>query len=66
MGAIHEKYNLDQWEADCLAIISFHFLIQSSEIYWPFGLLIAEAQWSGFLKGRVSLIFLFFHKSPWA
>ena len=37
----NEKYVLDQWEAfshSCMVVISFHFLLQSSESYWPFGL----------------------------
>ena len=34
----NEKYVLDQWEAfshSCMVVINFHFLLQSSEFYWP-------------------------------
>ena len=37
----NEKYVLNQWEAfshGCVVLIGFHFLLQSSEFYWPFGL----------------------------
>ena len=36
---------LDQWEDishGCMVVISFHFLLQSSESYWPFDFFIAE------------------------
>ena len=36
-----QEYVLDQWEAfshGCVVLISFHFPLQSSEFYWPFGL----------------------------
>ena len=41
INVFNEEYVLDQWEAfshGCVVLISFHFLLQSSEFYWPFGL----------------------------
>ena len=41
VSEFNEKYALNQWEAfsyGCIVVISFHFLLQSSEFYWPFGL----------------------------
>ena len=37
----NKKYDLDQWETfshSCMVVISFNFLLQNSEFYWPFGL----------------------------
>ena len=37
----NEEYVLDQWKAfshGCVVLISFHFLLQSSKLYWPLGL----------------------------
>ena len=42
VSVVNENYVLDQWEAfshGCLVVISFHFLLQSTEFYWPFGLI---------------------------
>ena len=41
VSEVNEKYALNQWEPfsyGCIVVISFHFLLQSSEFYWPFGL----------------------------
>ena len=41
VSEVNEKYALNQWEPfsyGCILVISFHFLLQSSEFYWPFGL----------------------------
>ena len=41
VSVFNEEYVLDQWEAfshGCMVAISFHFMPQSSEFYWPFGL----------------------------
>ena len=41
VSEVNEKYALNQWEPfsySCFVVISFHFLLQSSEFYWPFRL----------------------------
>ena len=41
VSEFNEKYALNQLEAfsyGCIVVISFHFLLQSSDFYWPFGL----------------------------
>ena len=41
ISVLNEEYVLDHLEAfshGCVVLISFHFLLQSSEFYWPFGL----------------------------
>ena len=47
----NEKCVLDQSEAfshGCMVVIRFHFLLQSSEFYWPFGLFFCERKLNSF------------------
>ena len=51
VSEVNEKYALNQWEPfsyGCIVIISFHFLLQSSEFYWPFGLVFWERKFISF------------------
>ena len=47
----NEKYVLNQSEAfshGCMVVIRFHFLLQRSEFYWPFGLFFCERKLNSF------------------
>ena len=58
VSVVNEKYALDQWEAfshGCMVVISFHFLLQSSEFYWLFGLFEINSFWRELLVSLLDI-----------
>ena len=57
----NEKCVLDQSEAfshGCMVVIRFHFLLQSSEFYWPFGLVFCQRKLNSLWSELVVSLFV--------